>query len=197
MVIEYPDGFRDGAEVDEIFRSSRHLLDNTVLSRVVTEGIGLLCTLDYCVTSGGGVVPANPDSAPDVDVEIDRETVTRLVGTIPSLRYAVRDFNQGLLHREDCPIYFYRAIEALAKVVCKREDRLGKRDWKDYHSQIGTTTPDLQRLLDINKKHRHGTRIGFTREDHIQMMRAARLFLARTIQFLEQHESDYSLVRDP
>ena len=186
IVVEYPDGAPTD-DVDDIFRVSRLLVDNTILSTVVTEGVGLSCVLDYCRTDSGEVALAPYDKAPAVEPKVDRATITDLMAVVPYLRYAIRDLNQGLLHREDSPVYFYRAIEALARSISRSYAELTPADWGRLHEALGTSRDQLSVLENLTKSHRHGSRVRFSRDQHLQMMSATRSFLVRAIEYLDKH----------
>ena len=186
IVVEYPDGAPTDDE-DDIFRVTRHLVDNTILSTVVTDGIGLSCMLDYCLTDSGEVVLAPYDKAPAIEPQVDRATATDLMGVVPNLRYAIRDFNQGLLHREDSPLYFYCAIEALARIISKSDSELTSGDWSRLHESLGTSREQINVLWKISKSHRHGNRVPFSKEQHLEMMSSTRRFLALAIAYLDKH----------
>ena len=51
------------------------------------------------------------DQLPSFSNISDNRELQNIIGKNGVLRYAIRDVNQGLLHREDCPFYFYRAIK--------------------------------------------------------------------------------------
>ena len=117
------------------------------------------------------------------------EDVSKLLGIIPELRYAVRDFNQGLLDRENCPFLFHRATETLAKLICSREE-LSKKDWDDFYQKLGVSETEITNLeiLEIKEKithpHHHGNHVFFSKEEYLKMLRNVRLVLSRTIQLI-------------
>lgn len=172
---------------DEVFRITRHIVDAAVLTQTVRQGVGLSYTVENLWRGTGDVMRAVPDSVPRTEtININDKEVGNLIGANTLLRYAVRDFNQGLVYREDCPLLFYRAIETLAKLVCNKNDseKLSQKDWDIFHKQIGTKCNDMKELHTIEKSHRHGIHSSFTKEQHLTMMRTADLFLIRTIRFL-------------
>lgn len=171
---------------DELFRITRHIVDATVLTQTVRQGVGLSYTVESLWRGTDDVVHAVPDSVPRAEpININDKEVGNLIGGHTPLRYAVRDFNQGLVYREDCPFLFYRAIETLARVVCNKSDgKLSGKDWNTFHKQIGTKRGDMKELHTIEKSHRHGTHTYFTRDQHLTMMKTVDLFLIKTIRFL-------------
>jgi len=189
IVVEYTGGLQE-EEIDEVFRVTRHLVDNRVLCRVLIEGIGLSYTLEYCRKPPGEIILAAPDQAPQVEeLEADVKTFFNLMGSKADLRYAIRDFNQGLIDRESCPFLFYRAIETCARVVSGTAGKLTSEAWKGFHSKIGTGRGDMKLLEEFDDKHRHGIHEYFTREQHLSMMWTARHFLLKTVSYLLRQES--------
>ena len=97
------------------------------------------------------------------------EDVSKLLGIIPELRYAVRDFNQGLLDREK---------------------GLSKKDWDDFYQKLGVSETEITNLeiLEIKEKithpHHHGNHVFFSKEEYLKMLRNVRLVLSRTIQLI-------------
>ena len=131
IFVEYDDPFQN-EDVDEIFRTTRYLLDTTILSVILSEKVGLLCSLESCKLESGEIISAIPDRAPTTEkLVFSQHDLLSFIGKRPRLRYAIRDLNQGLLNREDCPFFFFRAIETLAKEVCDKE-RLVKKDWDSF-----------------------------------------------------------------
>lgn len=178
--------------LDEIFRITRHIIDNAILALAINYGIGLLYTLDFCRTSCGDVVQALPDQVPKEDATetLAYYDIYKLMGVRPDLRYAIRDYNQGLIQREDCPIFFYRAIETMAKIVCNKESDITKADWDNYHKKIGTSFDEMKVLYHINKSHRHGTHNSFTKEDHVAMLISINHFIVKTIKYLNKQNTN-------
>ena len=184
IFVEFPEGF--ALEPDDIFRITRGVVDNLMLSLVADEGIGLRHTLEYCKMHSGEIVPALPDHVGKTDDEdgiASREMLYNLMGIIPAIRYAIMDYNQGLLYRDNCPFLFYRAIESLARAVCNKGENegLGDSDWKESHESIGTSYTDMEIVHEIAKKHRHGDRVFFSGEQHISMMKSVRLFVVKSV----------------
>jgi len=187
IMLRFPRGFQEeDHNVDELFRFARHIVDNAILSQIALEGVGLSYTLDYCRTRDGKVLILDPDRAPQIDgIALSFGDVLELTGSRAQLRYAIRDFNQGLIDREDCPFFFYRAIEILAKTITNKEE-LDAKDWNDFHGKIGTTRDDMKALEAVNAKHRHGTHSYFTKEEHLIMLRTVKYFMLKSLKHLLQ-----------
>lgn len=176
-----------GMSDDEVFRTTRHIVNAAVLTQTILQGVGLSYTVESLWRGTSDVMRAVPDSIPRTEtIKINYKEVGDLIGGNTLLRYAARDFNQGLVYREDCPLLFYRAIETLAKLVCSKSEfeKLSPEDWDIFHKQIGTNYDDMKELHTIEKSHRHGTHSYFTRDQHLTMMKTADLFLIKTIRFL-------------
>jgi hypothetical protein len=192
ITVEYLKGFQnEGVNVDEVFRTTRHLIDNSVSKNILFEGIGLQYVLEQCRLATGDVVKATPDQAPPTGEEtqkFDDIEFYNVLGGDDKLRFAIRDFNAGLLDRENCPLLFYRAIETLAKDVIGKDD-LDSSDWKAYHTQVGTNRENMKLLEELNKRHRHGTHTPFNREQHLEMMKATKYFLLRSTALLVKRKS--------
>lgn len=195
ILVEFTEGFQEEKIiVDEVFRITRHIIDNLILSQVAIEGIGVSYTLEFCKIYTGEVIYAQPDLAPQIaDIQLNYQDLFELIGRKFEIRYAIRDFNQGLIDRENCPFLFHRAIETLAKVVCNQSE-LSKKDWDKFTNVIGSTSDEVEELLQMKNKishpHRHGNHIFFTREQHLKMLKTVRVFLSRSIQFLLAQEQN-------
>lgn len=127
-----------------------------------------------------------PVSKVDGIVNSSFSDLLTLMGTHWEFRDAMRDFNQVLINPDDCPLLLYRAIETLAKLISKNWDK--KTDWNTFHDAIGTKREDLEELLKINEQHRHGNRIRFSKEQHINMLETAKYFLSHSIKYLLQNK---------
>jgi len=185
ILVEFLEGLEENEIDDEIFRLAKYIIDNIVLTQTVLQGVGLSYTVEYCWKGKSEIVAAIPDKAPDTgDIQVNHQEIFRLMGIFPLLRYAVRDFNQGLIDREDCPFFFYRAIETLAKLICHTTDDLEPKDWSNFHNKIGTSLSEMRELIELNKNHRHGIHKFFTKDQHLIMMRTVKHFLVKSIQFL-------------
>jgi len=172
---------------EEVLRIAGYIIDNLVLTKTVTEGVGASYTVENYWKDTGFVSHISPDQAPPVQAaDIAEEKVYDLVSQNSQLRYAVRDFNHGLIHSQDCPYLFYRAIETFARLVCGKDDfqNLSKKDWKTFHKKVGTKYDDLKELHNFARRRHHEPQAHFTGHQHLAMMKAARLFLMRTIEYL-------------
>ena len=176
---------------DEVLRIAGYVMDNLALTQAVTKGVGASYTIENYWKDAGLVLRAMPEQAPPVEaLGHEEKEVFALIGDNAQLRCAARDFNQGMVYSQDSPYLFYRAIETLARLVCEKDDfqSIGRKDWRTFHRQIGTTHDELKELHNFARRQRHGPHIYFTRSQYVGMMRTARLFLTRTIQFLLEEE---------
>ena len=181
------DGLQEDMLDDEVLRIAGYIMDNLALTQTVTAGVGTSYTVENYWKDAGLVLRVMPEKAPQVeDLGHDEKELFGLISDSAQLRYAIRDFNQGMVYCQDSPYLFYRAIETLARLVCEKDDfqNIGKKDWKSFHRQVGTTYDELKELHNFVKRQRHGPHVYFTRSQYIEMMRVTRLFLTRTIQFL-------------
>ncbi len=176
--------------IDELLRVAKHIVDGLILSQVAVEGIGLSYSLDFYKTCTGEVLSVPFDFISQLEsISFRAEDVSNLLGIIPELRYAIRDFNQGLLDRENCPFLFHRTTETLAKLICNREE-LSKKDWDNFYRKLGVNKTEITNLeiLEMKEKithpHRHGNHVFFSKEEHLKMLRNVRLILSRTIQLI-------------
>ena len=162
-----------------------------MLTRTVLEGVGASYSLESYWKEAGFISRILPHQAPSVTtVATKEEEVYDLISGNSQLRYAVRDFNQGLIYSQDCPYLFYRAIETLARLVCGKDDFQGltRKDWKVFHKRIGTTYDDLKELHTFTKRRHHEPQAHFNKWQHLEMMRIARLFIMRTIEYLSERD---------
>ena len=198
ILVEFIEGFhQEEVVVDEIFRTTRHIIDTLVLSQVAIEGIGLMYTLEFCKTDTGKVIPLVPDCISQIeDVRFEYQELFKLLGSKPQIRYAIRDFNQGLIDRENCPFLFRRAIETLAKFFRNNENnekKLTGEDWNKFCNQIGVHPEKATDLKEITEQimhpHRHGDHVFFTQEQHAKMLEIVRLFLSMSLKFLLESET--------
>lgn len=182
--LEFLEGFESENDIDKIFRAAKHIIDSTILSRVILDGVGFLYTIETCRKHNGEFHLAKPDQAPlEQNISFDTNLLIKLIGLEENLMFAIRDFNQGLIDRENCPVLFYKSIEILAKLLTGKKE-LESKDWNEFHKKIGTKRDDMKVLEEINEPHRHGNRIPFIREQHFIMMKTTRNFLIKTIEFL-------------
>ena len=117
------------------------------------------------------------------------------------LRAAIKDFNWGLLDRDSAPFFFYREIETLAKIVLKLDlEFLEKPEqWEEFYNKIGATDKEKDYVKNILKTQyanyaRHGTYPYYKAEELGNMLRVARVFLMRTLKYLDLIPQDYSIV---
>jgi len=181
------EGLQDDMADDEVLRIAGYVMDNLALTQAVTEGVGASYTIENYWKDAGTVLRVMPEKAPRVEaLGHGEKDLSAVIGDHAQLRYAVRDFNQGMVYTQDSPYLFYRSIETLARLVCGKEDfqNIGKREWRAFHRQVGTTHDELKELHNFARRQRHGPHIHFTKSQYTDMTRTARLFLTRTIQFL-------------
>ena len=181
------EGLQEDMLDDEVLRIAGYIMDNLALTQTVTAGVGTSYTIENYWKDAGLVLSVMPENAPPVeDLGHDEKELFGLISDSAQLRYAIRDFNQGMVYCQDSPYLFYRAIETLARLVCEKDDfqNIGKKDWNSFHRQVGTTYDELKELHNFVKRQRNGPNIYFTRSQYIEMMRVTRLFLTKTIQFL-------------
>ncbi len=181
------EGLQEEMLDDEVLRIAGYIMDNLALTQTVTEGVGASYTLENYWKDSGLVLRVMPDQAPAVGAfGYDSRQLFALITRNAQLRYAVRDFNQGLVYPQDCPYLFYRTVETLARLVCEKDDfqSLGKKDWKLFHKRVATTYDDLKELHNFAKRQHHGSYAYFTKNQYLAMVSSARLFLSRTIQYL-------------
>src|SRR5271157_1872410 len=174
----------DYQKIDNLCMYSRNILEIAILANAITEGIGFQYTLTYCRTSDGKLIVARPDQAPkDEALNIGSARLYDMLDGNSQIRFALRDFNSGLIDRENCPFLFYRTIESLAKAIVGK-DALGDADWNEYHTKIGSSKKELALLETFGGGHRYGIHKRFEAEDHVRMMRITRSFIVRTLNFL-------------
>ncbi len=181
------EGLQEEMLDDEVLRIAGYIMENLARTQTVTEGVGATYTLENDWKDSGLVLRVMPDQAPAVGAfGYDSRQLFSLITRNAQLRYAIRDFNQGLVYPQDCPYLFYRTVETLARFVCQKDDfqSLGKKDWKLFHKRIATTYDDLKELHNFAKRQHHGSYAFFTRNQYLAMVSTARLFVSRTIQYL-------------
>jgi hypothetical protein len=181
------DGLQREMLDDDVLRIAGHIMDNLALTQTVTSGAGTLYTIESYWKDAGLVLRVVPETAPPVEpLGHDDKELYGLISDSAQLRYAIRDFNQGMVYSQDSPYFLYRAVETLVRLICEKDDfqNIGKKDWKSFHRQIGTTYDELKELHTFLKRQRHGSNVYFTRSQYTGMMKTTRLFLIRTIQFL-------------
>jgi len=169
--------------IDNIFVFSKHLINNIILGQVLVYGIGLSYTLETMRTPNGEIIDATIDRIPPITGITNNIKLQNIIGRNGLLRFAIRDINQGLNYREDCPFYFYRSIETLVTVLCGGND-IDKKAWGSFHKMLGTSREDMSVLDKINRGHRHGHHEKFTAEQHIEMLKSVNLFFSKTFKIL-------------
>ena len=176
---------------EDIFEAVLSFVNNVILSEVVGQGVGLSLTIEYCKTESNEIETFVPVVVRP-DMPLGREEMFAMMGATPDFRNAVEDYNRGLLHRENSPVFFYRCIETLARVVCKKGDweKIESRDWKRLHSKLGTSKGDLDKLLSFSRRHRHGDRGIIERSDYEAMMKTVRSFIARFARWYKKSGPD-------
>lgn len=186
------DGLAEACSTADVLQTSRHLIDTVVLSQVVADRLGLHYTVEYCTIAGRGMVPTAPDVAPALPaLAFDHlQEIFDIVGKYgDGLKYALRDYNAGLLDRENAPVLFYRCIETLALLVTGRDD-VDDRTWAAFHQALGTSKNDLSALLRFAKSHRHGAHVAFGAKEHVAMMAETHAFILKTLRWLPGSPSD-------
>lgn len=171
----------DKPNINEIFRTARQLCEGVILPLIINNGISLSFIIRGCWTKDGEYYPVIPDQT-DVDKQYDSELLSSLVSRLPYLRYAVRDFNQGLICREDCHFYFYRAIENLARQVTAVRGQLSPEDWNRYHNSIGVLNTEIK--LIESKTNSQNSTSSLTREEHESMLASVQRYFNRSIYYL-------------
>lgn len=181
--------------VDEVFRIARRSIEMAVLADAAIWAIGIQYWIELAKLPNGSTVLGTTDgcSGKDFDCQLDIYGTGMTLGKYPLLAYAVRDFNAGLLDRENCPLLFYRAIETVARMYLSEFDKtIESKQWNAFNADISVSEyrhdDDLKTLLAINKKHRHGDRVFFDKSDHLRMMRVTKFILNRAIRHFYDEE---------
>ncbi|MDE1768319.1 MAG: hypothetical protein KGH62_03040 [Candidatus Micrarchaeota archaeon] len=169
---------------DDIFRISRHIVEAAILTQILKNGTGVTYALESCRKADNSGIFAIPDTIKEPKAIFDENKLVNLIGANISVRWTIRDFNNGLINREDCPFLFYRAIETIAKEIIKKQTKLEKLDWDEFHKQIGTTSNDMKLVWEISREHRHGRHMAFNTDQHIQMMTETKTILIKAIQHI-------------
>lgn len=170
---------------DELFVIARHAVDLAILSCVVLEGVGIVYTLEHIGKERGSVVPCQIDRAPTTGLEtLQREELFPILME-STVRYALRDFNSGLINREDSPFLFYRSIETIAKAILRKEEKLEPEEWARCHQLLGTTRDDLKTVEEFSTPHRHGNHTAFNGEQQLAMMKETKYFLLKALAYLK------------
>ena len=179
----------DSDNLDLAVRTARNIVDSVLLTAVLRDGAGLTLTIEFCKI--GDTIGHVPQDYLEIipQLPFDFFDAVQLMGRNEQVRYALRDYNQGLFSREDSPLYFYRAIETMAKAILEVDDI--KNQWDVFHSRIGTTRKDMETIEALNG-HRHGEHTPFTAEQHIKMMTEGRTFMLKSLEYLLRTNSKQS-----
>ena len=176
---------------EDIFEAALSFVSSFVLSKVVQQGVGLSLTIEYCKTQSNKIETFSP-LVVRPDIRLEGADMFAMLGAVYGFRNSVEDYNRGLLHRENSPVFFYRCIETLARVVCEKrsDDSLEARDWQHFHNALETSKADMNTLLGFSKSHRHGDRDVIPDDDYVEMMKTARLFIARFVRWYKKSGYD-------
>jgi hypothetical protein len=182
---------------DNIFELTKITIDPIVLTRALHLGQGLLYNIRYGRAENGSIIARNPDTAnePKFDLTSNEqaEPVVRLIANNFRLKFALRDFNMGLLDRKDCAFHFYREIETLARVI-GGENKDDKPEWDIFYEKIGASDDEKDQIKDNKKigtirysadKLRHGNAPGSrSPQEWEYMKKTAKSLLLKSIQYL-------------
>lgn len=183
-------------EIDEniIFPIAKNILDRVVVSLVLTYGAGLICIIENCILCTGEKIDYNLNGAfgastfKGLDSKASFEVVIDLIMENYQFYLALRDINFGLIDHDECPFFFYRAIESMAKLVCKKEEKLTATNWTCFHEKLKTSKDDLKLLKLKGDSFRHAERNSFDASDHSAMWKTVHLFLTKTINYLVEQK---------
>ena len=187
-------------ENDDLIRIGKRIIGTTVSGLVMENGIGLTFTIESLLRPPS-LFPASVDQAPIASKHVSWSDCLTVSGIFDQFDWALRDFNTGLIDRENCPFFFYRCIESLALAVSKEEE-IGKGAWEKFHAALGTSRSEFPTIMKFGKKHRHGTRLVFKANDHLEMMREVRNILTWTHAYLlplaeeqlKKHKEEIALI---
>jgi hypothetical protein len=182
---------------DNIFELTKITIDPIVLTRALHLGQGLIYNIRYGRAENGSIVMYNPDSAnePKFDLTSSKQAdpVIRLIANNYRVKFAVRDFNMGLLDRKDSAFYFYREAEALAKVIGGEDDK-GDTKWDEFYSKINASEDEIKQLKNKTESDtirycadrlRHGKAPGSISPETWEIMkRTAKSLLIKSIEYL-------------
>jgi hypothetical protein len=182
---------------DNIFELAKIVIDPIVLARALHLGQGLLYIIKLGRAEDGSIIKPNPDTAsePKFDLTTSQQAdpILRLLANDFRFKFAVRDFNMGLLDRKDCAFYFYREIETLARLIAG-ENKEEKVEWDDFFKKIGASEDEKGQLKDRKNtstirysadKLRHGNTPGScSQQEWEDMKRAAKSILIKSTQYL-------------
>jgi len=181
---------------DNIFELAKIIIDPIVLTSTLHLGQGLIYIINRGSMESADIVTPNIDTAkePQFDLTVSRnaESVAALIASNFRLKFAVRDFNDGLLDRKDCAFYFYREIETLAKLIGEIDGK--KTNWCEFYKNVGASEEEISQLIDKTKfgtirysadKLRHGVAPGsIDRSNWEDMKKVAKALLIKSIKYL-------------
>lgn len=179
--------------IDDIFVTARRLLNAAISGLVFYYRIGLSYTLNSCVLSDNTLVNIGSDYVPlfqEIDgIELNLNSVIDILAKYPLINQAVEDYSFALLYRENSPVFFRRASEAIVQhfVGIGRNVNWNKFD-NDFAPRMGLDGDISYRFKKITDElmhpHRHGNKIFFTAEQHTEMKNLATIYLYRAVKYL-------------
>ena len=193
------EGMDDVTDIQMIIRPVESIIQTTLLISALQRGEGLQYMIRGYRTPDGqyrempqwnGVIEATT-------LEFDNLTLLNSLGWNIFFKNAVKDFNYGLLDRDNAPFFFYREVETLARMVLELPldvKDISDKQWETFHKTIETTPEERDLLSEIKKKHanrvRHGSRTYFSAEDHKKMLLIARIYLIKTLKHTKMIKPD-------
>lgn len=171
---------------DESVRIARHLLLTDLLPNVLLEGTGVRLTLEWIERPGTPPMRVVADSVPagaDRNTSVNVTSLHQLAAILPPVRWSLRDFNHGLLEREDCPFMFYRAIETVGRAVAGQQEK-SDLNWPEMHRRLGTSRSDLAILERLRNDHGHGAHTYFSASEHGDMKSAWKRVIEQAVHYL-------------
>jgi hypothetical protein len=177
-----------------IFLIAKNILDRVNTSLVLTYGSGLIFIIENCILCTGEKIDYDLNGAfgastfKGLDSKASFEVFIKLIMENYQFYLALRDINFGLIDHDECPFFFYRAIESMAKLVCNKEGKLTKSDWNEFHKKLATSKNDLELLKSKADSFRHAEREFFDASDHSAMWKTVHLFLTKIINYLVEQK---------
>jgi hypothetical protein len=182
---------------DNIFELAKIIIDPIILTRALHLGQGLLYTITLGRAEDGSTFKPNPDTAsePNFDLTTSQQAdpIVRLLVNNFRFKFAVRDFNMGLLDRKDCALYFYREIETLARII-GGENKEGQAEWDKFFDKIVASEDEKGQLKNKDKdstirysadKLRHGKAPGQRHpQEWEDMKKTAKSILVKSAKYL-------------
>ncbi len=185
---------------DNIFELTKITVDPIVLARALHLGQGLLYNIRYGRAEDGSVVVYTPDTATDPKIDLtstlQAEPIIRLIANNFRIKFAVRDFNLGLIDRKDCAFYFYRQIETLAKIIGgeNKDGKAEQKNWDDFYNKVRASEEEKSQLKDNETKGtirysanklRHGNAPGsISPQEYEIMKKTAKSLLIKSMEYL-------------